>query len=293
VTEPIETRTADGWRLRGDLHRPSGPPRAVAVLGHAMWVDRRTLDRPAGQGLASTLCARGLAVLSFDLRGHGESGPLPRDGAAFSYDDFVREDVPAVVAAARARYPGLPVTVVGHSLTGHAAMIACGRDPSRAPDAVVGLAANLWLPRFTATALRRQQKLASLLLWAAVSAPLGWFDARRFRLGSGGVPWAYVRQYLRCYRSDRLDSEDGRDDYLAALARVERPVLSIASEGDRLLAHPDDTARFLASMPRARVTRRVVTAADVSPPPDHMGLVLAPDCRPLWEEAADFCLAPD
>jgi hypothetical protein len=42
-SEPFEITCADGWRLRGELRLPPSP-RAVAVVGHAMMVDRRTLD---------------------------------------------------------------------------------------------------------------------------------------------------------------------------------------------------------------------------------------------------------
>ena len=236
---PTETRAADGLVLRGERLMPVGRPKAVAVLGHAMWVNRRTLDRPRGRGLASTLCDAGIACFVFDLRGHGESGPGAREGARYTYDDFVRLDVPALVRHARAELPGRTVAVVGHSLTGHAAMIAAGREPHDAPDAIVGLASNLWLPRFEPGLRRRLAKGAALAAWAS-------------------------------------------------LRRTEVPILSVASEGDRVMARPEDVARFLRSMPRAPITRRLVTHRDVSPPPDHMGLVLDERCRPIWREVADW-----
>jgi hypothetical protein len=69
------------------------------------------------------------------------------------------------------------------------------------------------------------------------------------------------------------------------------PVLSIASTGDRLLANPASVARFLAPMTRARITHRTVAARDVSPPPDHMQLVVDERCRPIWVEAAQWIRA--
>src|SRR5689334_16826224 len=115
--EPVLTAAADGWILRGDLLLPgAAPPVAVALLAHAAVASRKTMDRPPGAGLASALLGAGIAAMRFDLRGHGESGPAAREGASFSYDDFVKLDLPAIVAFARTRFPGIPVVVVGHSL---------------------------------------------------------------------------------------------------------------------------------------------------------------------------------
>src|SRR5262245_58590813 len=110
----------DGWRLDADLLVPEAP-RAVAVLGHSMFANRRTLDR-RGRGLASHLAARGIAVLNFDLRGHGGSTPHAAGGGRWRYDDLVEQDVPAAVDFARRQFPSLPLACVGHSLFGHAAL---------------------------------------------------------------------------------------------------------------------------------------------------------------------------
>ncbi len=288
-SSPIEARTGDGRVLRG-VHHESSAPRACAVLGHAMMVDRRTMDRPPGEGLASTLAAHGIAALNFDLRGHGESGPTARDGSRWSYDDIVRHDVPAMVAEGRRRYPEAPTVVVGHSLAGHAAMIAAGLDPAAAPDAIVALAPNLWAPRFEPSARRRALKRATILAWAAMSAPVGRFESRAFRMGTTAEPWSYVRDLVRFWRTDELLSADGRTDYLEALARAELPVLVVSSEGDTLLAHPVAVARFAGTMWRARLSHRTIRAGDVSPPPDHMELVTSERSRPVWDEIARYIL---
>jgi len=284
---PIHTTTDDGWTLRGERIEPAGDPVACAVLGHAMMVDRRTMDR-RGDGLATTLARRGIATLSFDLRGHGESGPTAREGGSWSYDSFVRLDLPAIVAEGRRHHPNLPVVLVGHSLAGHAGMISAGLLPERAPDAVVGLGANLWTRDLEPSRALRVLKGAALATWAAASIPRGYWDPVWVRMGTDAEPWPYVWQFLRCYLGNRLSSLDGRDDYEAALGRAELPVFAVSSTGDRLFARPAAVRRFLAHMRRARVVHRVVTEDDVRPPPDHMGLVVNEGCRPIWEEVAGW-----
>jgi alpha-beta hydrolase superfamily lysophospholipase len=90
--------------------RPATPPRAVVAIipgfnshsGYYGWVAER-------------LTARGLAVSAVDLRGRGRS-----DGERFyvdSFDDYV-SDAHALVTHARARDPGLPLFLLGHSAGG-------------------------------------------------------------------------------------------------------------------------------------------------------------------------------
>ena len=72
-------RAPDGWLLDVLDLEPRGPARGLVVAGHAMMVDRRTY-RPGRAGLARTLVDAGFRVLLPDLRGHGRSGPTPREG---------------------------------------------------------------------------------------------------------------------------------------------------------------------------------------------------------------------
>jgi predicted alpha/beta hydrolase len=281
----FETTTRDGWTLRGDWLEPACEPSAAVVLAHAMFVNRKTLDRPAGGGLASTLVGHGFAVLNADLRGHGESGPRADEGASYSYDAFVQEDIPALVRAARARFSNKPVVVVGHSLGAHAAAISAGLLPESAPDALVAIAGNLWAPQFDRSAVRRFAKKTIFAGWRALAEKKGYFDPAPLRVGNNPEPLAYVRQFVRMYNDDRIASDDGAIDYGDALARATLPIFSVASDGDRLLGHPDCVAAFFRACPRARVThRRVVDFDHHGRAPDHMGLVTDLASKPIWHE---------
>jgi predicted alpha/beta hydrolase len=281
----FETATRDGWTLRGDWLEPEGEPSAAVVLAHAMFVTRRTLERPAGKGLASTLASHGFAVLNADLRGHGQSGPRADEGASYTYDAFVQEDIPALVRAARARFPSKPVVLVGHSLGGHAATISAGLLPESAPDALVAIATNLWAPRFDRSAVRRFAKRTIFAGWRALAEKKGYFDPVPLRVGNNPEPLAYVRHFVRMYNEDRLASDDGAIDYQAALGRVRLPILSVASDGDRLLGHPDCVAAFFRACPGADVThRRIVDFDHHGRAPNHMTLVTELESKPIWHE---------
>jgi acylglycerol lipase len=94
--------------------RPDAKARAAMVIvpgfnshsGHYQWV-------------AEQLVSHGLAVYAIDLRGRGKSG-----GERFYVDnisDYV-DDVATLVRAVKAREPGLPVFLLGHSAGG---VVAC------------------------------------------------------------------------------------------------------------------------------------------------------------------------
>src|SRR3954468_11415654 len=90
--------------------RPTGSARAIVVICHG-------LNAHSGQyqWVGEQFAAVGLAVYALDLRGRGRS-----DGERFYVEKFADyvSDVAAVVALAKAREPGLPVYLLGHSAGG-------------------------------------------------------------------------------------------------------------------------------------------------------------------------------
>lgn len=94
--------------------RPTTTPKAVVVISHGF-------NSHGGQyrWTAEQLLASGFAVYAHDFRGRGKSA-----GARFYVDDVAEyvADLAAVVKLAKAREPGLPAFVLGHSAGG---VIAC------------------------------------------------------------------------------------------------------------------------------------------------------------------------
>jgi alpha-beta hydrolase superfamily lysophospholipase len=94
--------------------RPEGAPRGIVVLVHGLMSHSGLYEWPATE-----LAQRGLAVHALDLRGHGRS-----EGERLyvnKFGDYVG-DVAKLVAIAKAKDPGLPTFVLGHSAGG---VIAC------------------------------------------------------------------------------------------------------------------------------------------------------------------------
>ena len=104
-TRPIALRTADGLSLTADAWLTPTPAAAAVVLVHGFTAHR---NDPAVVSTAHELRGEGYAVVTYDMRGHGESEGLCTLG------DLEKLDVAAAVVAARDLAPR--VVVVGASL---------------------------------------------------------------------------------------------------------------------------------------------------------------------------------
>jgi predicted alpha/beta hydrolase len=281
----VDVRTSDGWSLRTEVREPEGETDGTAVLAHAMMARRSEFDRPTGAGVAGLLLSRGWRVVLFDFRGHGESGPSVAEGADFGYDDLVRQDLPAIYAFARDGHRrGRPIVLIGHSLGGHVGLGAQALGLV-AFDAIVAVAANLWLRDLEPSATRWLVKRATAAAVAVTCRRVGRFPARALRAGSDDEPLAYFEDFDRVTRTGRWTSRDGAHDYLAALAHLRVPVMQIVSDGDRLACVPVCGARFLERCGGVKELLHVARSDDGGPAPGHMGLVTSSGVASVWTRA--------
>ena len=276
--------TADGWRLDVLDLIPERAPCAVAVVGHAMMVDRRTVFRADGPSLCGTLCERGFRVLVPDLRGHGASGPTASDGADWSYHELV-SDVGEYVDLATRLAPELPLVLVGNSLFGHVALAHLGLRKDAPVSAMAGFAVNIWNRRWSASRSRWWLKQRLATVSHALIRLRGHLPARALRLGNQDEPPSYWRQFATWIAADTW-GVGGDDVYARGLTRVSCPFLHVLSEGDRLLAQPDDAQLFTASLPRRELLRLGPYCPQSSLRgliPGHVEMVSHPRCEPLWQ----------
>ena len=259
------------------------------VVLHAMMVDRRSMDRPTGEGLASTLASCGWEVLNADFRGHG----LSSNAGPWTYDDLVRWDVPALCQAARDLELG-PVWVCGLSLGGHVATAAVAESClAGAPiaDGVLALSSNVWCRWAEPGALQRRLKEAGMRGLMGVTRARGHFPARRLGIGPSNEAEPYVADLVRFWDTDAWAARDGVN-WTQALTMCSVPIEAVVGRGDRLLARPLAVARFYASAPRHRVHVVGRGQFGLTWDPDHMGLGSDPRCRAVWDWLADLPATP-
>jgi len=112
VHEPtrVESLSSAGVALHVEHFLPASPARLVLVTVHGY-----SAYCGLYRHVAATLVDRGIAVTQFDCRGHGHSEG--RRGHVDRFDDF-HTDLGLVVRRARELSPGVPWTLMGHSLGG-------------------------------------------------------------------------------------------------------------------------------------------------------------------------------
>lgn len=121
--------------LAGRLDLPSGPPQAWAVMVHGFTC---SMDLAITRRVAEGLAGEGIAVLRFDLPGHGKSGGTFADT---NFTDY-RAAVLAAVDYLRQHHTA-PRILVGHSLGGAAILAVAGEIPEAKAIATIGTPADV------------------------------------------------------------------------------------------------------------------------------------------------------
>ncbi|MFE7594220.1 alpha/beta fold hydrolase [Kitasatospora sp. NPDC057512] len=246
-----EIAAPDGARITvRALARPE-PAAPVVVVLPAMGTAARHYTP-----LVRALHAAGLSVATCDLRGHGESRPVPRHGVAFGFRELVEQDFGAVLDAVAGAFPGAPRLLLGHSLGGQLGLVHCGVFRPRLAGAVLVASGSAWYRTFGVRAGLRRLALSQFSIVA--SAVVGHWPGERFGFGGRESP-RLMRDWARQMRTGRYRVRGAVTDYERALARVDLPVLAVDVQGDEL-APPRAVDHLCAKLPSARVERWSYTA---------------------------------
>lgn len=152
--EELKWKTGDGLEIFAQAWEPEVVAhRAVVCLAHGLGEHTSRYAH-----VAEALGREGFVVFGSDLRGHGRSGG--ERGHVSSADDYL-DDIDLLLAQARARYPGLPLLLYGHSLGG---ILVLYHGLKRKPDVKGVIAASSGLR----TALEKQP--VKILLAKALGA---------------------------------------------------------------------------------------------------------------------------
>jgi dipeptidyl aminopeptidase/acylaminoacyl peptidase len=128
ASQRVSFRTDDGLTLAGTWYEPASRPAPAVILIHMLQKSRRDWDQTAVR-----MAGEGLAVLAFDLRGHGESQGNPQDLQSMV------QDVRAARRFIASRPDALPsrIGIAGASLGATLAALAAADDPAVASVALL------------------------------------------------------------------------------------------------------------------------------------------------------------
>lgn len=231
----LGTVEAGEHQLTIRAHRGEDPASPVMIMLPAMGVPARYY-----QPFLRSLVARGLTVVSFDLRGQGEALPRARRGIRFGYQDLI-DDAGAVVDLVERNFPQAPRFLLGHSLGGQVALLYAASHPDRVHGVTLLGSGSVWFRSFRGS--RAWKNLFGTQVVAAFSAVLGCWPGERLGFG-GRQPAGVMRDWARQGRSGRYRLGGSDTDYEAALATSDVPLLTVTMDGDELA--PESSVDHLA-----------------------------------------------
>ncbi len=183
-------QNADGQQLAAKLEAPEGEASAYALFAHCFTCSK---DLQVVRRISRALTDRGIAVLSFDFTGLGQSeGDFKDTSFSSTLDDLVR-----AVQLLEKDYEA-PQLLIGHSLGGAAALAVAEKLPSVKAIATIGApldpghVQNLFVPSLPEIESRGE---------ATVSI--------------GGRPFCIRKQFL-----DDLESQEAMTDRIARLGKA-------------------------------------------------------------------------
>lgn len=244
--ETLRITSADG--ATHDALVSDGPSdlSAVALIVPAMGVPARFYVP-----FAHALLAVGVRSIAMELRGTGTSSLVPSRQVNFGYDQMVRLDLPAAVAATQQRFGGAPVHAIGHSLGGQLAALALARDPRL--FASLCLVASGSVDHRGFAGLQRYSVLVQSQLAGVIARILGYFPGHR--LGFGGIqPRQLVIDWSRQIRTGMYRPAGPPFDYEQGMGTAPAQVLAISLVGDTL-STADSMDRLCCKLARAHVQR--------------------------------------
>lgn len=252
----IEYRADDGARASMWVFRTAQADAPVVVCLPAMGVRASHY-----QEFAQALSLTGVHVVTSDLRGVGSSSVRASRHCDFGYADMLERDLPALMAAVDACFPGHPRWLLGHGLGGQlgALYLSAHGEAARGLMLVAAGSAHYkgWPWRW------RWRVLGTLVLLRLLCSVLGHVPAGRSGL-VGSQACGVVADWSGNCCTGRYVVRHSTHDYEQSLARMAGPVLALSFARDAL-APRRSVDNLLAKFGQARVTARHLQR-------DHPGL---------------------
>jgi predicted alpha/beta hydrolase len=276
--DTLSLHTQDGRTLVARAYQPVGAVRRAVLLSPAMGVPQ-AFYRP----FATWLAEQGVAVLTFDYRGMGESAPRSLRGYAASITDWATLDQPAALAELLRRWPDVPRTYLGHSLGGQ---IFGWLDGHEHFDRMVTVASGSGYWRYNAPQLRFSVHVLWWFIAPVALALFGHFPGERLGV-LGTLPRDVMWQWRRwCLHPDYVGAEGA--DLRARYAEVRTPITAAVIEDDELISpegvhrlyrlYPNAKTRFEPLKPQAHGLKRL----------GHFGLFKPQAATALWPLALQW-----
>jgi len=278
---PVNIPALDLYPLRADIHAPSDPQcaRAVVLINAATGVKRQYYF-----AYAKYLAGQGFWVITYDYRGIGDSRPGRLRHFEADFLDWGQRDFAGVIDFARRHWPELPLFVVGHSIGGTILGMAPNNEEI---SAAITVGAQTAYYRDWPLPARFRLYLLWHLLLPALTRYCGYFPGRYL-----GMLEDLPRGVINQWHARRLDPDFERQLYTATnrlyYDALTCPVLAIGL-GDDPIGSPPALARLHRLFRQAPVEMRIIHPADIGEKRiDHFGFFRRRFEANLWRKTVEW-----
>jgi predicted alpha/beta hydrolase len=247
----------DGARASYQLFPTNDPDAPVAICLPAMGVRARYYS-----DFARLLSKSGFHVLISDLRGIDSSSVRASRNCDFGYDEIVNLDFPALIEAARQRFPTNERILLGHSLGGQLSALYLSAHPDAARALILVAACNVHYKGWSGS--RRLRIVVFAVLLRMMGALLGYVPAGRIGFAGNEARTVIVDWSNNCF-TGRYVLANSNHNYEHSLKRMAKPVLAISFELDQF-APRRAIEKLLCKLAASHVTHRHFAADDQALP---------------------------
>ncbi|MDW5443967.1 alpha/beta fold hydrolase [Polaromonas sp. SM01] len=211
------------------VYAAAAPARASVVIGGAMGVQQSYYA-----AFAEWLADQGFRVTTFDYRGSGDSLPDTPDGSlrGFKADLFDwASDYEAVVGAAKAALPEVPLYLLGHSLG--AQLPGLLNNPHKV-DGLLSIASGSGYWRDNAPQLKRMVWYFWFFLVPLATRLCAYFPGRKLKK-VGDLPAGVILQWRAWCLDPRYSVGAEGEAARLSYAQVRFPVLALSMSDDEMM----------------------------------------------------------
>lgn len=267
AVQQISIPGPDGYRVPLEVFDASAP-RAMLLVLPALGIQARLYRR-----LGALLAEAGIGVAALEQRGHGRSSLRPSRRCDFGFREWLTADIPAALEWLRARTPGVPLYLAGHSLGGHLALMARALYPDEVAGVILLTTATPYYGCYRG--ITRTQIRFLIAVIPVLTALLGYYPGHRLGFG-GREARRLMADWLLMARENRYGAAGMEQDDLERRVREgDGPVLSIRCDRDGLapLAAIEGVNGRLAG---SRLDRFEITSEALGARADHLSWARQP-----------------
>ncbi len=264
----ILLQSAEPYRIPIYRIPASGQPRhATVLILPALGIAARFYA-----AFAQSLADHGLDVVIMEQRGHGASALRPSRQCDFGFREYLTTDLSTTLDWIANATPQQPCFVLGHSLGGHLATMACGLFPDRIAGLILSACASPWIPQYPPSMRGKLHVLSAAVTLS--TALLGYYPGQRLGFG-GREARTLMRDWQHMLRTNHYVARGLNSDLDVAVSQYTGPVLSLRYADDAF-APAAATLAVTDKLCRAHLSQACIDTSAYSRRADHYQWVREP-----------------